>query len=87
MIAMLETKILSGKAKKFKHTSIYYTLLSKCATQEGYTMISSHHNNGRSLHGVILLVKDNIKIDRVVRSLDEGNDDQWEGRVLVAEQG
>ena len=66
-IAMLETQIPSGEAKRFKHTSTYYTSLSKCATQGGYTMISSHHSNGRASHGVILLVKDNIKIDRVLR--------------------
>ena len=46
-------------------------------------LVAAHHNNGRASHGVIMLVKDNIKIDRVRRGLDTCFDEQWEGRILA----
>ena len=83
VVTPLKTQMSSDKAHEFKHTSMHYTLLGKCATREGFTAIASRRNNGRTLHDVIVPIEDDIKVGAVKRGPDHGFDEQWKGRILA----
>ena len=80
---MPEPQVPAGRARKLGHTSRYHTMISKYASTRKYVVFSTHHNSGRASHGVLMFVKDDIQIVNVRRGLDDGHDEQWEGRVLA----
>ena len=83
ILVMPEAQIPSGKSRRLGHTARYQTMMQKYASRKRYVVFTAHHNSGRASHGVLIMVKEDIQITQVQRGLDEGHNEQWEGRVLA----
>ena len=83
VFTMPEPQVPAGRARRLGHTSRYHTMINKYASNNGYTVFTTHHHSGRATHGVLMMVKEDIQVIKVERGLDEGHDEQWEGRVLA----
>ena len=83
VFTMPEPQVPAGRARRLGHTSRYHTMINKYASNNKYTVFTTHHHSGRATHGVLMMVKEDIQVIKVERGLDEGHDEQWEGRVLA----
>ena len=62
VFTMPEPQVSAGRARRLGHISRYHTMINKYASNNKYTVFTTHHHSGRATHGVLMMVKEDIQV-------------------------